>query len=65
MAGQISGILNTFASAGALLLPLLLGVVRDITASYLVGWILLALLMLLAGISLIALKVSNGDIVSK
>ena len=65
MAGQISGILNTFASAGALLLPLLLGVVRDITASYLVGWILLALLMLLAGISLIALKVSNGDRASK
>lgn len=63
-AGQISGILNTFASSGALLLPLLLGVVRDITASYFVGWILLALIMLLAGLSLIALKVPNSDAVS-
>lgn len=62
VAGQISGILNTFASAGALLLPLLLGAVRDITASYFIGWILLAFILLSAGISLIALKVSNSDL---
>jgi cyanate permease len=62
VAGQISGILNTFASAGALLLPLLLGAVRDITASYFIGWVLLALILLSAGISLFALKVSNSDL---
>jgi NNP family nitrate/nitrite transporter-like MFS transporter len=61
MAGQISGILNTFASAGALLLPLLLGTVRDITASYFMGWILLALILLSAGVASVTLKVSSGD----
>lgn len=62
MAGQISGLLNTFASGGALLLPLSLGAVRDITASYFMGWVILALFLLSAGVSLIALKVSTSDI---
>jgi NNP family nitrate/nitrite transporter-like MFS transporter len=62
VAGQISGILNTFASAGALMLPLLLGTVRDITASYFMGWIMLALILLSAGISLLALTVSISDV---
>jgi NNP family nitrate/nitrite transporter-like MFS transporter len=47
-AGSISGINNTFASFGALVLPFLLGYVRDITSSYTVGWYSVALLSLVA-----------------
>jgi len=44
-AGKVSGIHNTFASIGALSLPLMLGYIRDITESYRIGWIILAVLM--------------------
>jgi MFS transporter, ACS family, hexuronate transporter len=37
-AGSISGINNTFASFGALVLPFVLGYVRDVTNSYTIGW---------------------------
>ncbi len=47
-AGSISGINNTFASLGALVLPFLLGYVRDTTSSYTVGWYAVAGLSLLA-----------------
>ena len=47
-AGSISGINNTFASFGALVLPFLLGYVRDITSSYNIGWYAVALLSLVA-----------------
>lgn len=44
-AGSISGVHNTFASFGALLLPLSLGFIRDYTLSYELGWIAVAVLM--------------------
>lgn len=47
-AGSISGINNTFASFGALVLPFILGYVRDVTNSYTVGW------YSVAGLSLVA-----------
>jgi hypothetical protein len=45
---------NTFASLGALALPLLLGVVKDATTSYDIGWFILSTLMLI-GTALVAL----------
>ena len=45
-AGSLSGFHNTFASLGALTLPLVLGIVRDATASYDIGWFALSTLML-------------------
>ncbi len=53
-AGSLSGVHNTFASLGALALPLLLGVVKDATTSYDIGWFILSTLMLI-GTALIAL----------
>ena len=52
-AGSLSGFHNTFASLGALALPLLLGVVKDATASYDIGWFALSTLMII-GTALIA-----------
>ena len=49
-AGSISGINNTFAAFGALVLPFLLGYVRDVTNSYLIGWYSVAGLSLIAGV---------------
>lgn len=45
-AGKISGIHNTFASVGALSLPLLLGYVKDSTLSYQMGFLALSILLL-------------------
>ena len=53
-AGSLSGVHNTFASLGALSLPLLLGVVKDATTSYDLGWFILSTLMLI-GTALITL----------
>jgi len=50
-AGSLSGLHNTFASLGAL--PLMLGVVKDATASYDIGWLTLSSLMII-GTALIA-----------
>ncbi len=47
VAGKISGIHNTFASLGALAIPLFLGYIRDITFSYYTGWIALLTLLTL------------------
>jgi nitrate/nitrite transporter NarK len=47
VAGKISGIQNTFASMGALTLPLILGYVRDATLSYQSGLISLSALFLM------------------
>lgn len=41
-AGRISGVHNTFAALGALLLPLLLGFLKDATNSYWAGWLILS-----------------------
>jgi nitrate/nitrite transporter NarK len=46
-AGKVSGLQNTFASFGALVLPLFLGYVRDTTASYWAGWTVLSILLFL------------------
>jgi nitrate/nitrite transporter NarK len=52
-AGKISGLQNTFASFGALILPLFLGYVRDKTASYWTGWTVLStLLFIMATVNL-------------
>lgn len=48
-AGKVSGMQNTFASIGALVLPLLLGYIRDATASYSAGWTILSLLLVSVG----------------
>jgi nitrate/nitrite transporter NarK len=53
-AGSLSGVQNTFASLGALTLPLILGVVKDATTSYNIGWFILSTLMLV-GTALIAM----------
>jgi nitrate/nitrite transporter NarK len=47
-AGSVSGVNNTFASFGALVLPFVLGYVRDVTQSYAIGWYSVAALSLLA-----------------
>ena len=52
-AGSLSGLHNTCASLGALALPLLLGVVKDATSSYNIGWLTLSSLMII-GTALIA-----------
>jgi DHA1 family inner membrane transport protein len=44
-AGRVSGIQNSFASIGALILPFLIGYIRDATESYWAGWITLALVL--------------------
>ncbi len=51
-AGSISGINNTFASFGALVLPFVLGYIRDVTQSYTIGWYSVAGLSLLATVLL-------------
>jgi nitrate/nitrite transporter NarK len=52
-AGSLSGIHNTFASIGALSIPLMLGYVKDSTSSYDVGWLALSAMMVV-GTALIA-----------
>jgi ACS family hexuronate transporter-like MFS transporter len=44
-AGSISGVHNTFASLGALVLPYTLGFIRDTTLSYRLGWLTVSMLM--------------------
>ncbi len=44
-AGSISGVHNTFASLGALVLPYALGFIRDATLSYRLGWISVSVFM--------------------
>ena len=60
-AGRISGINNTFASAGALCLPILLGYIMDATTSYYAGWVLFSIILISASILMIALKTSSGE----
>lgn len=44
-AGSISGVHNTFASLGALVLPYTLGFIKDYTLSYRLGWLTVSLFM--------------------
>ncbi len=59
-AGSLSGVQNVFGSLGALTLPLMLGFVRDSTASYAVGWSALCALTVTASTLLTFLRVGNN-----
>jgi ACS family hexuronate transporter-like MFS transporter len=59
-AGSLSGLHNTFASLGALALPLMLGVVKDTTASYDIGWLTLSSLMIIGTALIAVIKFPSG-----
>jgi nitrate/nitrite transporter NarK len=59
-AGSLSGLHNTFASLGALVLPLMLGVVKDATTSYNIGWVTLSSLMIIGTILISVIKFPSG-----
>lgn len=61
IAGSISGITNTFASLGALILPFTLGYFRDVTSSYDIGWHSVTILSLLAAGSMYLIKFQESD----
>jgi nitrate/nitrite transporter NarK len=58
--GSISGILNTFASIGALILPFVLGYIRDMNDSYNVGWYAVAGLALIGSIIMYLVNYSDS-----
>ena len=58
--GSLSGLHNTFASLGALALPLMLGVVKDATASYDIGWLALSSLMIMGTALIAVIKFPSG-----
>jgi len=58
--GSLSGFHNTFASLGALALPLMLGVVKDATASYAIGWLALSSLMIMGTALIAVIKFPSG-----
>ncbi len=60
-AGRVSGIQNTFASIGALILPFLIGYIRDATDSYWAGWIALALILGAVAVSALFLRTAPED----
>jgi len=60
-AGRVSGIQNAFASVGALVLPFLIGYIRDTTDSYWAGWIALALVLGAVAVSALFLRESPDD----
>jgi nitrate/nitrite transporter NarK len=55
--GSISGIHNTFASLGALVLPFTLGYVKDYTLSYSIGWFFVLILSILTSGGVLILKI--------
>jgi NNP family nitrate/nitrite transporter-like MFS transporter len=59
-AGSLSGVHNTFASLGAFTLPLLLGLVKDATASYAIGWFILSTLTLVGTALISLIRVSKS-----
>jgi len=62
-AGRISGVQNTFASFGALVLPLFLGFLKDTTDSYWSGWLILSGVLL--SVSLVSLLIAVPDGIDK
>jgi nitrate/nitrite transporter NarK len=60
-AGSVSGIQNTFASFGALLLPLSLGYIRDTTLSYQAGWYAISALMFLASLMIFTIQYIESE----
>ena len=59
-AGSLSGVHNTFASLGALALPLMLGIVKDATNSYNIGWLALSTMMIIGTALTALIKVPKG-----
>jgi nitrate/nitrite transporter NarK len=55
IAGSVSGIHNTFAAFGALAIPFTLGYVKDYTASYDIGWLIVSGLAFLSSFILFTL----------
>lgn len=60
-AGRVSGLQNTFASIGALILPFLIGYIRDATDSYWAGWIALSLVLGAVAVSALFLRTAPED----
>lgn len=60
-AGRVSGLQNTFASIGALILPFLIGYIRDATGSYWAGWIALSLVLGAVAVSALFLRTAPED----
>lgn len=60
-AGRVSGLQNTFASIGALILPFLIGYIKDATDSYWAGWIALALVLGAVAVSALFLRTDPED----
>lgn len=60
-AGRISGLQNTFASIGALILPFLIGYIKDATDSYWAGWIALSLVLGAVAVSALFLRTDPED----
>jgi ACS family hexuronate transporter-like MFS transporter len=59
-AGSISGVHNTFASLGALVLPYTLGFIRDYTLSYCLGWLTVSVFMFM-GVGLYSLVKATDE----
>lgn len=59
-AGRISGVQNTFASLGALAVPLVLGFLKDTTDSYWSGWLILSGVLLSASLVSFLIRVPDG-----
>jgi nitrate/nitrite transporter NarK len=59
--GRVSGIQNAFASIGALILPFLIGYIKDTTDSYWAGWVALALVLGAVAVSAIFLRTAPED----
>lgn len=59
-AGKVSGLQNTFASAGALILPFVLGYIRDTSSSYREGWVILSLLLFSVAVAILFLEQPTG-----
>jgi nitrate/nitrite transporter NarK len=59
-AGKVSGVQNTFASLGALIMPFIMGYVRDTTSSYTEGWTILSIVLL--SVTLLSLLLDKTDV---
>ncbi|MCK4952356.1 MFS transporter [Candidatus Bathyarchaeota archaeon] len=61
VAGSVSGIMNTFASLGALSLPFFIGYIRDVTDSYWIGWVSLSALLMFGTITNLFLRTTRKN----
>jgi len=56
--GIISGYYNTFAAVGAVIMPFLIGYLRDLTGSFIPGWTVIAIL---CGLGALTIQLSRFD----